>query len=173
MKQSPKRLSWLVLALLLVLALAACERPAPREEVPVDDTTLPQPTVVIPTTAPTTDQGYPAPADETPTDGGVTTPVETPATGAEEPATGAEQPTTPEEPATADPTAVPTPGDSQPETPVTNAQGEQIHIVQLGENLFRIGLRYGIAYEELGAYNGIPAPYTIYPGQEIRIPPQQ
>ena len=50
----------------------------------------------------------------------------------------------------------------------------QVQLVPVGKGavLFRIGLRYGIAYEDLGAYNGIPAPYVIYEGQEIRIPPQ-
>jgi LysM repeat protein len=54
--------------------------------------------------------------------------------------------------------------------PVTNA-GEQIHIVSAGENLFRIGLRYGFTVAELAAYNNIPNPDRISVGQQIRIPP--
>ncbi|MDX1613434.1 MAG: LysM peptidoglycan-binding domain-containing protein [Candidatus Promineifilaceae bacterium] len=50
---------------------------------------------------------------------------------------------------------------------------EIIHVVQPGENLFRIGLRYGIPYQELAAYNNIPNPALIDVGQEIRIPPEQ
>lgn len=50
--------------------------------------------------------------------------------------------------------------------------GETIHVVQAGENLFRIGLRYGFTAAELAAYNGIPDPTRIYVGQQIRIPPR-
>ncbi len=45
-----------------------------------------------------------------------------------------------------------------------------VHIVQPGENLFRIGLRYGVPYQELAALNGIGSDYRIDVGQEIRIP---
>lgn len=44
------------------------------------------------------------------------------------------------------------------------------HVVQRGENLFRIGLRYGVHYRTLAAYNGIYDPARIYAGQVIRIP---
>lgn len=47
---------------------------------------------------------------------------------------------------------------------------EQVHIVQAGENLFRIGLRYGCTVAELSAYNGIANPNYINVGQAIRIP---
>lgn len=47
---------------------------------------------------------------------------------------------------------------------------EQIHVVQAGENLFRISLRYNLSFETVAAYNNIPWPYRIYPGQEIKIP---
>ncbi len=53
------------------------------------------------------------------------------------------------------------------------ATGETIHIVQAGENLFRISLRYNMSFETVAAYNGIPWPYFIYPGQQIRIPSTQ
>ncbi len=70
---------------------------------------------------------------------------------------------------------IPVPG-TQPVTPtepVVDYTGEQLHLVQAGENLFRIALRYGFSHETIAAYNNIPWPYTIYPGQEIRIPPSQ
>jgi 2',3'-cyclic-nucleotide 2'-phosphodiesterase/3'-nucleotidase len=70
---------------------------------------------------------------------------------------------TPQPPAP-EPTAVP----AEP----TTASGEIIHVVQAGENLFRIGLRYGFTAEELAAYNGIPNPNVISVGQQIRIPPR-
>lgn len=44
------------------------------------------------------------------------------------------------------------------------------HIVRPGENLFRIGLRYGVSYTTLAAYNGIADPAQIYVGQCIVIP---
>jgi len=48
---------------------------------------------------------------------------------------------------------------------------ERVHIVQPGENLYRIGLQYGISYQELAAYNGLADPTRLSVGQEIRIPP--
>jgi LysM repeat protein len=50
------------------------------------------------------------------------------------------------------------------------AAGEQIHTVQPGENLFRIALQYSLSFETVAAYNGIPWPYTIFVGQQIKIP---
>jgi LysM repeat protein len=44
------------------------------------------------------------------------------------------------------------------------------HVVRAGENLFRIGLRYGVNYHTLAAFNGIPDPTRIYAGQTLRIP---
>jgi LysM repeat protein len=47
---------------------------------------------------------------------------------------------------------------------------EQIHVVQAGETLFRIALRYGFTVEELASYNDIADPTRIDIGQQIRIP---
>jgi LysM repeat protein len=49
-------------------------------------------------------------------------------------------------------------------------EGETVHIVQPGENLYRIALQYGLTYQELAAYNGIVNPAAIQIGQTIRIP---
>ena len=49
--------------------------------------------------------------------------------------------------------------------------GELTHIVQAGENLFRIGLQYGFTVDELAAYNGITNPNVLDVGQVIKIPP--
>ena len=46
---------------------------------------------------------------------------------------------------------------------------EQIHIVQPGETLFRIGLHYGITWQTLMAVNGLTS-ITIYPGQQLISP---
>lgn len=43
------------------------------------------------------------------------------------------------------------------------------YIVKPGDTLFSIAFRYGWDYKELAARNGIPAPYTIRPGQAIRF----
>lgn len=48
--------------------------------------------------------------------------------------------------------------------------GETVHIVQPGENLFRIALRYNLDYYYLARYNNIANPAQIYVGQRIRIP---
>lgn len=44
------------------------------------------------------------------------------------------------------------------------------HTVAPGENLFRIGLRYGISWIPLALYNDISNPNLIYTGQVLRIP---
>ncbi len=56
-------------------------------------------------------------------------------------------------------------GGSQPP-----ASGGSTHVVQAGENLFRIALRYNMSYVTLAQYNGIANPANIYVGQVIRIP---
>ena len=44
------------------------------------------------------------------------------------------------------------------------------HTVRTGENLYRIGLRYGVNWLQIAAANGIGYPYTIYAGQVLIIP---
>src|SRR3954463_1582054 len=41
--------------------------------------------------------------------------------------------------------------------------------VQRGDTLYSIAFRHGIDYRELAEWNGIPSPYTIYPGRELRL----
>lgn len=65
--------------------------------------------------------------------------------------------------------ATSTPFPVQP--PVAAPSGEQIHVVQPGENLYRIALQYGMSYPDLAAYNNITNPHTTHVGMEIRIPP--
>jgi LysM repeat protein len=50
--------------------------------------------------------------------------------------------------------------------------GGQTYVVQRGDNLFRIALRYNMSYVDLAQYNGISDPSRIYAGQVIRIPPR-
>ncbi len=48
--------------------------------------------------------------------------------------------------------------------------GVTIHVVQRGENLFRIALGYGLTTEELAEFNGITNPGNILVGQRLLIP---
>ena len=41
--------------------------------------------------------------------------------------------------------------------------------VQRGDTLYSIAFRHGLDYRELAEWNGIEAPYTIYPGRELRL----
>ena len=63
---------------------------------------------------------------------------------------------------------IPSPG-SQPSPPTT---GGTTYVVQRGDNLFRIALRYNMSYVHLAQYNGIANPARIYVGQVLRIPPR-
>lgn len=84
-------------------------------------------------------------------------------------------------PPTAPPTAQPTtpfiPTPTQPvgpqPTPTPSSPppgGETTYVVQRGDNLFRIALRYGLRVADLAAYNNIVNPNYIFVGQVIRIP---
>jgi len=41
--------------------------------------------------------------------------------------------------------------------------------VKRGDTLFSIAWRYGLDFPSLAAWNGIRSPYTIYPGQKLRL----
>jgi len=71
-------------------------------------------------------------------------------------------------PAPATPVATPVSGATA--TPVPPPATEVVHVVQPGENLFRISLRYNLLTSIVAAYNGITNPSLIYVGQRIRIP---
>ncbi len=45
-----------------------------------------------------------------------------------------------------------------------------VHIVQAGENLYRIALRYGTTWQELAQLNGITDPTTLRVGQRLILP---
>ncbi len=62
-----------------------------------------------------------------------------------------------------------TPQDAQV---VTNVQGWNgcVYTVRRGDDLFRIGLRYGVSYNYLAQLNGIPNPNYIWAGQLISVP---
>jgi len=58
-------------------------------------------------------------------------------------------------------TGVPTP---------TPAATETTYVVQVGDNLYRIGLRFGVSHLVIAAYNGLSDPSDIHVGQVLRIP---
>lgn len=66
--------------------------------------------------------------------------------------------------AEAEPTAAP-----EAEVPVQMTL-PATHTVAPGENLFRIGLKYGMSWVPLAIYNNIPNANLIYTGQVIKIP---
>lgn len=150
-------LYWLVPLFAILLGLAACERPVPNSVMPATATAgapilgATQPPLLGASPTPpfvaTLDPNAPAAPSATPTVDPAAQPVAT---------------ATPPPP---EPTAAP--------AQQTNAAGEIIHVVQAGENLYRIALRYGLTYQELAAYNGIANPDSLSIGQEIRIPPAQ
>lgn len=51
------------------------------------------------------------------------------------------------------------------------ANAVSTHVVTAGQNLFRIGLSYGVHFTTLASYNGIPDATRIFVGQCIAIPP--
>ncbi len=55
-------------------------------------------------------------------------------------------------------------------TTLTSTTGGIVHVVQRGENLFRISLRYGVTMSALAAVNGIANLNLIYAGQRLVIP---
>lgn len=57
-----------------------------------------------------------------------------------------------------------------PGTPIPPTTGPTVHIVQPGENLFRIALRYGTTVDAIVHANSIVNPWFIYVGQRLTIP---
>jgi len=54
-------------------------------------------------------------------------------------------------------------------SPITVRADSIVHTVQAGENLFRIGLKYGVAWQDIVAANGLTSTY-IYVGEQLQIP---
>ncbi|HLF28843.1 MAG TPA: LysM peptidoglycan-binding domain-containing protein [Anaerolineae bacterium] len=54
--------------------------------------------------------------------------------------------------------------------PAQAQDGQVTHVVQSGENLFRIALRYGLTADQVAAANSISDPTLIYVGQQLVIP---
>ena len=72
------------------------------------------------------------------------------------------------------PTTLPAQGTGGSENNQQGQSGQNnsgVHVVQPGENLFRIGLKYGCTVNQMAQFNGISNPNYIYPGQPLKIPP--
>src|SRR5882757_7512467 len=65
----------------------------------------------------------------------------------------------------------PRPAASAPAKTLTPASGT--YRVQRGDTLYSIAFRHGLDYRELAEWNSIEAPYTIYPGRELRLSSQR
>lgn len=52
-----------------------------------------------------------------------------------------------------------------------SVSGYGTHVVQRGENLYRIASRYGITAQDLAIWNGLTTPFTLHEGQHLRVPP--
>jgi LysM repeat protein len=90
---------------------------------------------------------------------------------AEETAEATEEPTATEE--AADETPEPTPEPTETATPEPTqapTTAGTTHVVQPGENLFRIALQYGTTVDTLAKANNITNPSVIYVGQKLTIP---
>ena len=48
-----------------------------------------------------------------------------------------------------------------------------IYTVRPGNTLFAIAQLFGTSANDIARYNGIVYPYTIYPGQKLRIPVEE
>lgn len=80
------------------------------------------------------------------------------------------RPATP--PATTPPATAP--GGTQAVTPATRVSQPKYgatHVVQRGETVYRIATSNGITPLDLALWNAIPPPYTIRPGQRLRLYP--
>lgn len=55
-------------------------------------------------------------------------------------------------------------------TPVRPTATPRIHVVQPGDNLTKIGERYGVTVDAIMQANQMTNPHRIYPGQRLVIP---
>jgi LysM repeat protein len=169
-----------VMLVLAAVALVGCGGSGAQGDqegptaIPIGDLVTPtrmaEQVMITPTLQPSpVEQVMATPAEQvmaTPTEQVMPTPTETPATSPEAPS-AEEETSTPE--ATAEAAAEPTPTPTPEPTPEL-APEPATHTVQPGENLFRIGLRYGVSWQEIAAANNLPAGNHIQVGQVLTIP---
>lgn len=158
-----KTLTIVVLVLLFVASMAGCRRAKPAvvstvEATPTTTAAAGTGRTVVPAVTTTSTP------EVTPED----TPTRTPETATPIPTAAAAATATTAPTSTPVPTAAPT---KAPTAAATKApSGARTHVVQPGENLFRIALYYGMTYKTLADANGIVNPDLIYVGQRLTIP---
>lgn len=179
-----RRRLWAVVLLVLIVSVSACDRLQPADPGTGVDLGDPDvgggagveagPETPIPPATPTNEASprldataaalatFPAPSP-TPTATAVL-PTAAPS------ATPASAEPVPTDPAPTE-TPSPDPGPSATPEPAPNEAGEIIHVVQAGENLYRIGLQYGLSWVAIAEYNGLANADALSAGQELRIPP--
>jgi LysM repeat protein len=64
---------------------------------------------------------------------------------------------------------IPGPSDPVPQ-PTPSPHTETTYVVRAGDNLYRIGLMYGISWVQIAEANGLVNPNQIVVGQELKIP---
>jgi LysM repeat protein len=161
---------WLPLLIVLLLSswlLMACERTLPRADDPAED----PPVAQLPQE--TEQEDTPPPVEEEPVVDPEPEPEATPESEAEEVAdTPREEDETETEPAEEAAEEEAEEAEAQPTQPTETATAEtsSVHTVARGENLYRIGLQYGVSWLRLAQFNNISNPNRITVGQQIRIP---
>lgn len=70
--------------------------------------------------------------------------------------------------ATLEPTLTPTPAPTSTPTPLPTPPREAI--VQAGDTLLSLAIRYQVTWKAIIQENELVAPYFIYPGQELKLP---
>ncbi|HNT77534.1 MAG TPA: LysM domain-containing protein [Anaerolineae bacterium] len=162
-----KSIVWISLVFLVILSLGlgGCKRSAvPKTPIPDEGTQ----TVEEATKNSQTPQAGNTPIvqilpTDTPTSGGQTADTATATPQAEPPTAAAPTATTAPET-----TPTPAPPPQATATPAQTVPGK--HVVQAGENLFRIALRYGLTTEAVARANNITNPALIHVGQVLTIP---
>jgi lipoprotein NlpD len=54
---------------------------------------------------------------------------------------------------------------------ISPVPADGMHVVRPGETLYGISFRYGLRFQDVAAWNGIPDPYLIAVGQRLRLTP--
>jgi len=141
-----------------IIVVGGCTRPKPTTEPSI--AAVASPTIEAPPGATVVSVDTPTlvPTGEMPLDLTLTL-----AASAAEEVTPTATPTSPSGVPTQTPTSTPTSPPGTPGAPI-------VHVVQRGENLFRIALRYNTTVEAIAAANGIRNPQFIYVGQRLTIP---
>lgn len=63
---------------------------------------------------------------------------------------------------------VPAPSPAPNPTPTPPSSGG-VYVVNSGDTLSGIGSKLGLKWQDIAAWNGIVSPYTIYPGQRLKV----